>query len=65
MFVYIAVTLCFKVSSTQELLKSVQEELCEQKNMSSDLKKVSQEKESTLDQKVSVSLSSASLIDLR
>ncbi|XP_028262364.1 centromere-associated protein E isoform X2 [Parambassis ranga] len=40
------------VSSTQELLKSVQEELCEQKNMSSDLKKVSQEKESSLDQEI-------------
>ncbi|XP_049914411.1 centromere-associated protein E isoform X8 [Epinephelus moara] len=39
-------------STTRELLKSVQEELCEQKQMSSDLEKLCQEKESSLDQQV-------------
>ncbi|XP_049914413.1 centromere-associated protein E isoform X10 [Epinephelus moara] len=39
-------------STTQELLKSVQEELCEQKQMNSDLEKLCQEKESSLDQQM-------------
>ncbi|KAL7389117.1 hypothetical protein ABVT39_026772 [Epinephelus coioides] len=39
-------------STTQELLKSVQEELCEQKQMNSDLEKLCQEKESSFDQQV-------------
>ncbi|XP_049446552.1 centromere-associated protein E isoform X2 [Epinephelus fuscoguttatus] len=39
-------------STTQELLKSVQEELCEQKQMSSDLEKLCQEKESSFDQQM-------------
>ncbi|XP_047439453.1 LOW QUALITY PROTEIN: centromere-associated protein E-like [Mugil cephalus] len=40
------------VSSTQELLKSVQEELHEQKNRNSDLEKQSQEKEGSSDQQI-------------
>ncbi|XP_044232862.1 centromere-associated protein E isoform X5 [Thunnus albacares] len=39
-------------STTQDLLKSVQEELCEQKQMNSDLEKLSQEKECNLDQQI-------------
>ncbi|XP_035534959.1 centromere-associated protein E [Morone saxatilis] len=39
-------------SATQELLKSVQEELCQQKQMNSDLEKLSQEKECSLDQQM-------------
>ncbi|XP_049446554.1 centromere-associated protein E isoform X4 [Epinephelus fuscoguttatus] len=39
-------------STTQELLKSVQEELCEQKQMNSDLEKLCQEKEISYDQQV-------------
>ncbi|XP_030578141.1 centromere-associated protein E isoform X2 [Archocentrus centrarchus] len=45
-------TLQSEGSSTQELLKSVQEELLAQKNMVCDLKKQSQEKESSLNQQV-------------
>ncbi|XP_041813994.1 centromere-associated protein E isoform X4 [Chelmon rostratus] len=40
------------VSTTQELLTSVQEELCEQKQMNTDLEKLSQEKECSLDQQM-------------
>ena len=43
-----------KASTTQELLKSVQEELCELKQINSDLEKLRQEKECSLDQQVSV-----------
>ncbi|XP_030293943.1 centromere-associated protein E isoform X2 [Sparus aurata] len=41
-----------EASTTQELLKSVQEELCELKQINSDLQKLSQEKECTLDQQL-------------
>ncbi|XP_051265824.1 centromere-associated protein E isoform X5 [Dicentrarchus labrax] len=39
-------------SATQELLKSVQDELCQQKQVNSDLEKLSQEKECSLDQQM-------------
>lgn len=43
-----------KASTTQETLKSVEEELCEQKQMNARLEKLSQEKEFSLDQQVGV-----------
>ncbi|XP_036974713.1 centromere-associated protein E isoform X4 [Acanthopagrus latus] len=41
-----------EASTTQELLKSVQEELCELKQINSDLEKLRQEKECSLDQQI-------------
>ncbi|XP_068565124.1 centromere-associated protein E [Cebidichthys violaceus] len=40
------------VSTTEELVKSLQEQLCEQKRMNSDLDKLFQEKERSLDQQM-------------
>lgn len=45
---------CFKASTTEGLLKAAQEELQEQRQMISDLEKLNEEKECSLDQQVCV-----------